>query len=60
MSLDPVYCALLDQIKTSPELEQKLESADLEQLLSMAKAHNVDLGHAQDLYDKAREQLEIW
>jgi hypothetical protein len=26
----------------------------------MAKAHNVDLGHAQDLYDKAREQLEIW
>ena len=52
--------ALLDQIKTSPELKQKLESADLEQLLSMAKAHNVDLGHAQDLYDKAREQLEIW
>jgi len=29
-------------------------------LLSMAKAHNVELGHAQDLYDKAREQLEIW
>ena len=43
-----------------PELKQKLENADLEQLLSMAKAHNVDLGHAQDLYDKAREQLEIW
>ena len=52
--------ALLDQIKTSPELKQQLENADLEQLLSMAKAHNVDLGHAQDLYDKAREQLEIW
>ena len=52
--------ALLDQVKTSPELKQKLENADLEQLLSMAKAHNVDLGHAQDLYDKAREQLEIW
>ena len=51
--------ALLDQVKTSPELKQKLENADLEQLLSMAKAHNVDLGHAQDLYDKAREQLEF-
>ena len=46
MSLDPVYCALLDQIKTSPELRKKLES--------------VDLGHAQDPYDKAREQFEIW
>jgi len=52
--------ALLDQIKTTPELQQKLQNADLEQLLSMAKAHNVDLGHAQDLYDKAREVLEIW
>ena len=49
-------------IRSKPALSSSnnLRIANLEQLLSMAKAHNVDLGHAQDLYDKAREQLEIW
>jgi hypothetical protein len=32
----------------------------LEQLLALAKAHGLDLGIADDLYAKAKSQMEIW
>jgi hypothetical protein len=52
--------SLLQAAQANPELQQKLAGANLEQLLELAHHHNIDLGHAKDLYAKARESVEIW
>ena len=52
--------ALLQAAQDNPQLQQELAGANLAQLLDLARRHNIDLGHAQALYEQAREQLEIW
>ena len=50
---------LLQAAQDNPQLKQQLAGANLAQLLELAKAHDIDLGHAKALYEHAREQLEI-
>jgi len=56
----PAVGSLLQAAQANPELQQKLAGANLEQLLELAHHHSIDLGHAKDLYAKARESVEIW
>ena len=56
----PAVGSLLQAAQANPELQQKLAGANLERLLELAHHHSIDLGHAKDLYAKARESVEIW
>jgi hypothetical protein len=57
---DPAVATFIGKAAQDPDLKAELESADLEQLLALSKAHGLDLGIADDLYAKAKSQMEIW
>ena len=56
----PVVSSFIEQVKANPGLQEKLESADLEELLAIAKTHDLDFGHADSIYTTAKSELEIW
>ena len=57
---DPVVSSFLEKAKVDPSLQKTLETADLEELLAIAKTHELDFGHADDIYASAKSELEIW
>ena len=57
---DPVGSSFLEKAKVDPSLQKTLETADLEELLAIAKTHELDFGHADDIYASAKSELEIW
>ncbi|MFZ4804761.1 MAG: Nif11 family protein [Synechococcus lacustris] len=57
---DQAVADFIGKVAKDPGLKAELESADLEQLLSLAKAHGLDLGNADDLYATAKASMEIW
>ncbi len=56
----PVVSSFIEQAKANPGLQEKLESADLEELLAIAKTYDLDFGHADSIYTTAKSELEIW
>jgi hypothetical protein len=56
----PVISNFLAAAKANPDLKEKLESADLEELLSIADTYELDFGHADAIYASSKGEMEIW
>ena len=48
------------KVKSDDSLKQRLQSADLGELLAIAHEHDLHLGEAKALYENAKQSLALW
>ncbi len=56
----PSVTAFVEQASGSDSLKQRLQSADLSELLAIAREHDLHMGEADALYAHAKHGMELW
>ena len=56
----PSVTAFVEQASGSDSLKQRLQSANLSELLAIAREHDLHMGEADALYAHAKHGMELW